>query len=115
MKPKYENRSNAQPKTLDELEQELVKQAVETIGAKIGAKKTSDPKMKDIIAIVERFIKKRELVCYGGTAINNILPEPAQFYDKKTEIPDYDFYSPNALEHAKDLADEFYENGFSEV
>jgi hypothetical protein len=100
---------------LEDLEQELVKQAVETIEAKIGAKKTNDPKMKDIIAIVERFIKKRELVCYGGTAINNILPELAQFYDKKTEIPDYDFYSPNALEHAKDLADEFYENGFSEV
>ena len=102
-------------KTLDDLEQDLVKQAVETIEAKIGAKKTSDPKIKDIIAIVERFIKKNELVCYGGTAINNILPEEAQFYDKKTEIPDYDFYSPNALEHAKDLADEFYENGFSEV
>jgi len=68
-----------------------------------------------MIAIVERFIKKHELVCYGGTAINNILPEEAQFYDKKTEIPDYDFYSPNALEHAKDLADEFYENGYSEV
>jgi len=100
---------------LEDLEQELVKQAVENIGAKIGAKKTNDPKMKDIIAIVERFIKKHELVCYGGTAINNILPELAQFYDKKTEIPDYDFYSPNALNDAKDLADEFYENGFSEV
>lgn len=105
----------SEPKTLDDLEQALVKQAVETIEAKIGAKKTNDPKMKDIIAIVERFIKKHELVCYGGTAINNILPEEAQFYDKKTEIPDYDFYSPKALEHAKDLADEFYENGFSEV
>ena len=102
-------------KTLDDLEQDLVKQAVENIEARIGAKKTSDPKMKDIIAILENFIKKNKLVCYGGTAINNILPEMAQFYDKKTEIPDYDFYSPNALEHAKDLADEFYENGFSEV
>ena len=101
--------------TADELEQALVKQAVETIEAKLGAKKTSDPKMKDMIAIVERFIKKQDLVCYGGTAINNILPEEAQFYDKKTEIPDYDFYSPNALEHAKHLADEFYENGYSEV
>ena len=100
---------------LEDLEQELVKQAVKNIEAKIGAKKTNDPKMKDIIAIVERFIKKHELVCYGGTAINNILPEEAQFYDKKTEIPDYDFYSSNALEDAKDLADEFYENGFSEV
>ena len=100
---------------LDELEQALVKKAVENIEARVGAKKTSDPKMKDIIAIVERFIKKQELVCYGGTAINNILPEDAQFYNKKTEIPDYDFYSPKALEHAKELADEFYENGFSEV
>jgi hypothetical protein len=100
---------------LDELEQALVKKAVENIEARVGAKKTNDPKMKDIIATVERFIKKHNLVCYGGTAINNILPEDAQFYNKKTEIPDYDFYSPNALEHAKDLADEFYENGFSEV
>ena len=100
---------------LDDLEQELVKKAVENIEARVGAKKTNDPKMKDIIATVERFIKKHNLVCYGGTAINNILPEAAQFYNKKTEIPDYDFYSPNALEHAKDLADEFYENGFSEV
>ena len=100
---------------VDELEQALVKQAVEAIQAKLGAKKTSDPKIKDMIAIVERFIKKQDLVCYGGTAINNILPEEAQFYDKKTEIPDYDFYSPNALEHAKHLADEFYENGYSEV
>jgi hypothetical protein len=100
---------------VDELEQQLVKKAVENIEARIGAKKTSDPKMKDILAIVERFIKKNELMCYGGTAINNILPEDAQFYNKKTEIPDYDFYSPKALDHAKDLADEFYENGFSEV
>lgn len=114
MKEKHETRSNT-TKTMDELEQELVKQAVENIEAKIGAKKTSDPKIKDIIAIVERFIKKQGLVCYGGTAINNILPEEAQFYDKTTEIPDYDFYSPNALDHAKDLADEFYENGYSEV
>jgi hypothetical protein len=101
--------------TADELEQALVKQAVETIEAKLGAKKTSDPKIKDMIAIVERFIKKQDLVCYGGTAINNILPEEAQFYDKKTEIPDYDFYSPTALDHAKHLADEFYENGYSDV
>ena len=101
--------------SVDDLEQALVKQAVEKIEAKLGAQKTSDPKMKDMIAIVERFIKKQDLVCYGGTAINNILPEEAQFYDKKTEIPDYDFYSPTALEHAKHLADEFYENGYSEV
>ena len=115
MKDTHARANHDNAKSLEDLEQVLIKQAVKNIEAKIGAKKTNDPKMKDIIAIVERFIKKHELVCYGGTAINNILPEEAQFYDKKTEIPDYDFYSPNALEDAKVLADEFYENGFSEV
>ena len=38
-----DNRPNT--KTLDDLEQELVREAVENIEAKIGAKKTSDPKM----------------------------------------------------------------------
>ena len=47
-------------------------------------------------------------MCYGGTAINNILPEEDQFYDKSIEIPDYDFYSPDALGDAKELADLYY-------
>ena len=32
-----------------------------------------------------------------GTAINNILPEQDKFYNKNLEIPDYDFFSPNAF------------------
>lgn len=102
-------------KTLDELEEALVKEAVEKIDATNGAKKTNDPNIKNILSIVEQFIKKKELICYGGTAINNILPEEAQFYDKKKEIPDYDFYSPNALDDAKELSDELYEEGYSDV
>ena len=46
------NKRDNNTKTLDDLEQELVKEAVETIAARIGAKKTSDPTMKDIIATV---------------------------------------------------------------
>ena len=37
-------------------------------------------------------------MCYGGTAINNILPNYDKFYDTNFEIPDYDFFSPNAIE-----------------
>ena len=55
------------------------------------------------------------MVCYGGTAINNILPLDDQFYDKDIEIPDYDFYSPNALDDAIELADIYYNAGFHEV
>ena len=51
----------------------------------------------------------------GGTAINNILPIEDQFYNKNTQIPDYDFFSKNALKDAKSLADIYYKNGFEEV
>jgi hypothetical protein len=56
-----------------------------------------------LLSIVEKFIVKHNLVCYGGTAINNILPKSAQFYDYDIEIPDYDFFSTNAIQHAKEL------------
>lgn len=56
---------------------------------------------------VEEFIREKGLVCYGGTAINNILPEEDQFYDKDTEIPDYDFFTPDAYNDARELADIF--------
>ena len=73
------------------------------------------PIIKKIIDILETFLKSKKLVCYGGTAINNILPESDQFYDKSIDIPDYDFFSPNALDDAKELADIYYKKGFDEV
>ena len=58
-----------------------------------------NPQVVKIINIVEKFIRKHKLVCYGGTAINNILPEEDQFYNKNIELPDYDFFSPTPLKH----------------
>ncbi len=69
----------------------------------------------DIIAILEDFLRKKKLICYGGTAINNILPESVQFYDRTVDIPDYDFYSPNALSHAKELSNLYKKKGYDEV
>ena len=71
--------------------------------------------IKKILKIVEEFIIKNKLMLYGGIAINNILPKYEQFYDFDLEIPDYDFYSPDALKHAKELADIYYDNGYVEV
>ena len=68
-----------------------------------------------MIEIVEEFLKDTKCICYGGTAINNILPAEAQFYNRDTEIPDYDFYSPKPLDHAKQLADIFFEAGYTDV
>ena len=38
-----------------------------------------------------------------------------QFYNKDVEVPDYDFFTPNALDDAKELADIYYEDGYTEV
>jgi hypothetical protein len=88
---------------------------VDLVEARKGKETMRDPEVKKIIETVEKFIADKKLVCYGGTAINNILPEDVQFYDKDIELPDYDFYSDNALEHAKELADIYYNAGYEDV
>ena len=100
---------------VDEKELDMLRGAVDKAQRRQGRAKLEDPSTKKIIGIVEQFISKQGLICYGGTAINNILPVGAQFYDKNTEFPDYDFYSPNALEDAELLANVYHNAGFSEV
>jgi len=80
-----------------------------------GEKLLKDPEVKTIINIVEEFLIRRKLVCYGGTAINAILPPEDQFYDMSLELPDYDFFSSNALNDAKELANIYYKKGFINV
>ena len=101
--------------TLEEKEVAILRDAIDIAEKRKGKKTVSDPDVKKIISILEDFLKKKRLVCYGGTAINNILPLDDQFYDKDIEIPDYDFYSPTSLEDAKELADIYYNEGFQEV
>jgi hypothetical protein len=83
---------------------------------KISKKKLiHSPNTKKMITIVEKFLRIKKLVCYGGTALNNILPKKDQFYDKDLDIPDYDFYSSNALEDSKKLADIYAKAGYDLV
>lgn len=93
----------------------IVRMAVDKAGEKIGRRVVNSEDIKKIIKTVEDFIQRKSLVCYGGTAINNILPQTDQFYNKDVELPDYDFFSPNALEDAKELADVYFKQGFTDV
>lgn len=102
-------------KSLEECELEILRSAVDRAEMKQGKKKIRTPEIQEIVGIVEKFLKVKQLICYGGTAINNILPVSDQFYNKEIELPDYDFYSMNALEDAKKLADIYYKAGFDEV
>jgi len=89
--------------------------AVDKAEEKIARRVVQSDDIKRIIKIVEDFIKRKALICYGGTAINNILPADDQFYNKEVEIPDYDFFAVNALADAKELADVYYKQGFTDV
>jgi hypothetical protein len=93
----------------------IVRMAVDKAGEKIGRRIVNSEDIKKIIKTVEDFIQRKSLVCYGGTAINNILPQSEQFYNKDVELPDYDFFSPNALDDAKELADVYFKQGFTDV
>lgn len=101
--------------SFEDCELAILRQAVDKAEEIQGEKKISSSETKKIIGIVEAFIKRKDVICYGGTAINNILPKQDQFYNKDIEMPDYDFYSPHALEDAKELANIYYTNGFIEV
>lgn len=101
--------------TFSDCELAILRMAVDKAEEKIAKRIVNSDEIKKIIKIVEDFIKKKNLICYGGTAINNILPADDQFYNKDVEIPDYDFFTTNALEDAKELADIYYKQGFTDV
>ena len=93
----------------------ILRMAVDKAEEKMGKRVVNSEDVQKIIDIVEVFIKEKKEICYGGTAINNILPEEDRFYNKEVEIPDYDFFSQNALEDAKELANIYYKKGFIDV
>ena len=101
--------------SFEECELAILRSAVDKAEERQGRKEANSPDIKRIINIVEAFLRKKKAICYGGTAINNILPKQDQFYNKDIEIPDYDFYSFNALNDAKELADIYVKEGFFEV
>jgi len=109
--PKYKDKQQ----TFEEKELDILRSAVDKAEERQGKAVAQSPEILKIIDILENFLKKKRLICYGGTAINNILPEYDQFYNKDVEVPDYDFYSSNALTDAKELADIYNKLGYNDV
>jgi len=101
--------------TFQECELAVLRQAVDESEERKGAKIATSPDVQKIIQILEDFLIRKRLICYGGTAINNILPKQSQFYNRDIEVPDYDFYSSHAMEDAKELADIYHADGYDEV
>ena len=112
---KYDPKICNKDMTFNDCELAILRNAVDESDEIKGRNITNNEEVKRMLKIVEDFIIEKKLLLYGGTAINNILPNYAQFYNRDTEVPDYDFYSPDALNDAKGLADIFYKEGYLEV
>lgn len=114
-KNKYNNPECDNNMTFQDCELAILRHAVDENEAVVGEKIANSEDIKNIIKILEKFLVRKKCICYGGTAINNILPKYAQFYNRDVEIPDYDFFSNHALDDAKELADIYYNSGYKEV
>jgi hypothetical protein len=101
--------------TFSECELAILRTQVDQAQEKQAKRVVQSKDISEIIKITEDFIKDKKLICYGGTAINNILPVSDQFYDKSRDLADYDFFTANAVSDAKELADIYAERGFTEV
>lgn len=101
--------------SLNEKEIKILRNAIDTATHIMGKKLVQSDNIKNIIEILEKFLRTNKTICYGGTAVNNILPEQDRFYNKSIEIPDYDFFTPFAMEYAEKLANIYYKAGYQEV
>jgi hypothetical protein len=83
--------------------------------AEMLAKRDAElPSVTASTRIVEAFLKSHRVLCYGGTAINNLLPKEEQFYGPD-ETPDYDFFSETPQEHGMELANQLSAAGIESV
>lgn len=75
------------------------------------------PQWVKSIEIVKEFIMKNNLIVYGGTAIDFALRLKGDklYNDDSLLIADLDFYSPIHAEHAYQLTDILFKEGFDEV
>jgi len=94
---------------------DIIKKASEIAQNKIDYYYAHDEEILHAIEIVEKYLKKKHRICYGGQAINAYLPVKYKFYDPNTSIPDYDFFTPSQNEDIVVLVKDLKKAGFTEI
>ncbi len=80
--------------------------------------KRSNPLYKEIlraIEIVKDFIRSKQLILYGGTAIDMALRLKGHKLYEDDAMPDLDFVSWKSAEHSYELSDILFNAGFNEA
>ena len=101
-------------KTSDRIQKRL-QDAIKKAAEELDRETAHDEELLRALAIVEQFIRRKKRICYGGTAMNEILPKSKKFYDPETDLPDYDFYSPDVDQDVEDLIQDLQNGGFTDI
>jgi hypothetical protein len=94
---------------------ESIEKAVEIAEDRNARREARNPEIRRAVDIVYKFMQHEDVLSYGGTAINNLLPVEDQFYDRKASIPDYDMFSETPQLHSMILSDQLKEAGIHDV
>lgn len=89
--------------------------AIDKATERIQYDSAHNPELIRALKVVEHFLKAKKRVCYGGTAMNAILPPAKQFYNTELDLPDYDFFTPEMDEDIDDLVALLRKHGFKEI
>ena len=89
--------------------------AVDKATERMKYESAHDPELIKALKVVEHFLRTKKRVCYGGTAMNAILPPSKQFYNTELDLPDYDFFTPEMDDDIEDLVALLRKAGFTEI
>ena len=100
------------PHKLDQLQQ-----IIDTATQRLQQRHLAGLDVAGMLSIVRSFIISHHRVCYGGTALNELIKkaDPSKVFYQANEIPDYDFFSPTAKQDAKTLANQLYQKGYKYI
>jgi hypothetical protein len=100
-----------------EIQRELdtLKKAIEAGKKEMDYELSHDEEILKAITIVEQFLRKSTRVCYGGQAINALLPTQLKFYDEQYSVPDYDFFTPAIETDLRELVKMLQKEGFVDI
>ena len=107
----YSEKKLSKEKLLEHRLEKAVNQAEEVL----NYESAHNEDLQQALNIVKGFIQRKQRLCYGGTAINMLLPKEKRFYDPNVDLPDYDFFTPNIEKDVLDLVEDLKKGGFEEV
>ena len=101
--------------TKDKLIELRLNNAIDKAEEILNYESAHNTEILQVLDIVKEFIHRKKRICYGGTAINSLLPKKHKFYDPDYDLPDYDFLTPNVNEDVKDLVATITKAGYKDV